>query len=182
MLTRQDVDFAVYNVRGLFRKEGLSRLKRAFVGASGEPVLVPVFGALAENGQLPSNFIDVPSPEHFEVLEHKIAALVIMLAQESWEVDRASLLIDSVKETAKRKAADELHARIMNTLSENISSGPWFEKFLVKFEELLSTGSYDLRKRYALLLQDALRRRTSKFANVATRNSFQLPTGITELL
>ena len=182
ILSRQEVDFVVYNVRELFHKEGLNRLKKAFVAASDEPVLVPVFGALAEHGRLPSNFVDVPSPEDFEVLEQKIASLVIMLAQESWKTDRTSLLIDSVKEIAKRKAADEVHAKIMNTLSENISSGPWFEKFLVEFEELLSTDSYDLRKRYALLLQDALRRRTSTFANVAARNSFQLPRGITELL
>ena len=181
-LRRQEVDFIVYQFPRFYLKRGLNRLKKAFLAASDKRVLVPVFGALAEHGQLPPNFVDVPSPEHFEDLEQKIASLVIMLAQESWDTDRTSFLIDTVKETAKQKAADEVHAQIINTLSENISSGTWFEKFLVEFEELLSTDSYHLRKSYALLLQDTLRRRTSRFANVATSGSFQLPRGITELL
>ena len=182
VLSRRRVDYAVYGLRGLFQKDGLSRLKKAFVAAPGGHVLVPIFGALAENGQLPSKFVAVASPELFEGLEQKIASLVILLAQESWETDRTSLLINSVKEIAKRKSGNEVHAQIINTLSENRSTGPWFEEFLVEFGKLLSTDSYDLKKRYALLLQNALRRRTSRFADAATRSSFHLPTGITELL
>ena len=181
-LNRRQVDFSVYNFRGIFQKDALSRLERAFVAASDDDILLPVFGALAENGQLPSNFVKVASPEHFEVVEQKIGSLVINLAQESWETDRTSSLIGSVKEIAKRTAAEEVHAKVIDTLSGNMSAGMCFEKFLVEFGKLLSTDSYDLRKRYASLLQDALSRRTSRFANVATRNCFHLPPGITELL
>ena len=180
--SRREVDFPVYDIRGIFHKEGLSRLEEAFAAASDDQVLVPVFGALAEHGQLPSKFVNVATPELFEVLEQRSASLFIMLAQESWKTDRTRLLIQSVKEIAKRKSANEVHAQIINTLSANRSTGPWFEKFLVEFGKLLSADSYDLRKRYALLLQNALRMRNSGFADAATRNSFNMPTGITELL
>ena len=180
--SRREINFAVYDIRGIFHEDGLSRLEEAFVAASDDQVLVPVFGALAEHGQLPSKFVNVATPEVFEVLEQKIASLFIMLAQESWKTDRTRLLIQSVEEIAKRKSTNEVHAQIINTLSANRSTGPWFEEFLVEFGKLLSADSYDLKKRYALLLQNALRMRTSRFADTATRNSFNMPTGITELL
>ena len=176
------VDFAVYHFPGLFHEGGFRRLQQAFVAALDDHVLVPVFGALAENGQLPSKFVNVATPELFEFVEQKIASLLIMLAQESWETDRTSLLMKAVKEIAKQKSANGVQARIIETLSRNRSTGVWFEKFLIEFGKLLSTDGYDLKKRYALLLQNALRRRTSRFADATMHNSFNMPPGITQLL
>lgn len=181
-LNRRQVDFSVYNFRGIFQRDALNRLERVFAARPDDDILLPVFGALAENGQLPSNFIKVASPDHFEDVEQKIGSLVINLAQESWETDKTSLLIASVKEISKLVTAEQLHTKIIDTLSGRVTFGMYFEKFLVEFGKLFSTDSYRLRKRYALLLQDALSRRTSRFANVATLNSFRLPPGITELL
>ena len=180
--SRRKVDFTVYDIQGIFHKDGLTRLQKAFVTASDDQVLVPVFGALAENGQLQSRLVDVAPPELSEVLEQKVAWLVIMLAQESWKTDRTSSLINSVNDTAGLESANEVHDRVINTLSKNRTTGPWVEGFLVEFGKMLSTDSYDLKKRYALLLQNALRRRTSRFADGAVGNGFNLPTGIVELL
>ena len=80
------------------------------------------------------------------------------------------------------KSPKETHRRIMNTLEENRSTGPWFEQFLVEFGKLLSPDSYDSKKRYALLLENALRRRTSRFSDDTMRHIFNMPVGITELL
>ena len=180
--TSRQIDLPVYDFPGIFHKDGLTRLQRIFVDASDDQVLAPVFGALAENGQLPSQFVNVAAPECFQVFEQKNASLLIMLAQESWEADRTSLLISSVKEVARLKSGNEVYCQVINTLSKNRSAGPWFEEFLVEFGKLLSNDGYDLKKRYALLLQNALRRRTSRFADGAAGNGFNLPTGITELL
>ena len=81
-----------------------------------------------------------------------------MLAQETWETDRTTLLIDSVKELVKQESGNEVHAQIINTLSENRSTGPWFEEFLVEFGKQLSADSYDLKKG----LRITLTKRTEK--------------------
>ena len=180
--SRRKIDFLVYDIQGVFHKDGLARLQKAFVTASDVQVLVPVLGALAENGQLPSQLVDVATPELSDDLEQKIASLVILLAQESWKTDKTSLLIDTVSETAELKSANEVHSQVINTLSKNRSTGPWFEEFLIEFGRMLSADSYDLKKRYALLLQSALRRRTSRFSDSSMRSGFRLPTGVVELL
>ena len=182
MSQRRRLNFAVYPVRQLFSKEGLERLKRAFLAAPDDQSLVSVFGALAEKGHLRSNSVEVANPKAIEGLEQKIASLVIMLAQESWQTDRTDLLVGFVKGIMECKSSDEIHGRIVNTLEENRSAGPQFEKFLVEYGKLLSTNSHELKKRYALLLENALRRRTSRFADRTMRDNFSMPTGITELL
>ena len=87
----RQVDFNVYDVRGLFHKDGLDRLTRAFVTSADNGFLVPMFGALAENGQLPSTFVQAENPKVFNIAEQEMASLVIMLAQESWTTDRDEL-------------------------------------------------------------------------------------------
>ena len=181
VLIHSQVDFAVYAIPGIFHKDRLHRLKTASLATSGDQLLMPVFGALAENGQLPPKFVSGVTPEDFGVLEQKIASVVIMLAQEPWKTDRTALLIGFVKDVAY-KSPKETHRRIMNTLEENRSTGPWFEQFLVEFGKLLSPDSYDSKKRYALLLENALRRRTSRFSDDTMRHIFNMPVGITELL
>ena len=178
-LRRREVDFAVYPVRGLYHKDGLAILRRAFSAASNRESLLPVFGALAEHGQLPRNAVDLPDLKALESFDHKVASLIIMLAQESWEVDNTDLLIGLVEEMTKHKAPNGIHRKIMTTLGANRATGPWFERFLLKFGTLLATDSYELHKRYMLLLQDALRRRTSRFSDAVGRSEFSMPAGIT---
>ena len=90
-VSAREVDFTVYDIRGIFRKDGLDRLAKAFMAASDSGFLVPMFGQLAQNGQLPSKPIEVTNPEALKTVEQKLASLVIMLAQESWTTDRTNL-------------------------------------------------------------------------------------------
>ena len=170
-----------YDVRGLYRKEGLDRLVRAFVTAADNGFLVPIFGALAENGQLPSTFVQAESLKVFEIVEQKMASLTIMLAQESWTTDRTNLLIGLMEEVVERKSPNEVYGQIMNTLTENRSTGPRFEDFLVQLDKLMFVDSYELKKRHVVLLRNALRRRTSRFANATMGGNFNLPARITEV-
>ena len=105
-----------------------------------------MFGALAENGQLPSEFVEVASLQVFETVEQKMASLIIMLAQESWTTDRTNLLIGLVEEIVERKSPTEVYGQVMNTLTENRSTGPRFEDFLVQLGKLMFVDSYDLKK------------------------------------
>ena len=180
-LNRDQVEFTVYAIPGLFHVDGLRRLKSASLAASDEQLLLPVFGALAEHGQLPREFVSVAAPEAFELIDDKIASFIIMLSQESWKIDKTTTLIRLVNELTQASQQD-FHCRIMNTVEENRSRGPYFENFLVEFGKLLLTDEYDLGKRYTLLLEDTLRRRTSKFADGTKSHIFSLPNGITELL
>ena len=48
VLIHSQVDFAVYAIPGIFHKDRLHRLKTASLATSGDQLLMPVFGALAE--------------------------------------------------------------------------------------------------------------------------------------
>ena len=175
----RQVNFAVYDIRGIFHRDGLDRLQRAFVTAADGKFLVPLLGALAERGQLPSNIVGVGPPDSFEALDQKTASALIMLSQESWTTDRTDLLIGLVEGIARCKSPNGVYGKIINTLTENRSTGPWFDKFLIELGKLLLVDSYELKKRYVLLLRNALRRRTSRFADATKCEGFNLPTGIT---
>ena len=182
VLQQRQVNFSTYSFLRLFDDNGLNLLREAFLEASCDQPLVPVFGLLAEYGQLPDQLVRVPGPESFDSLDHKVASLIIMVAQESWEADRTELLLGFVRETAKHGSMHDIYGRIMNTCDENRAGGHWFEKFLLEFGKLLPSENYKLQKRYMLLLENALRRRTSKFADPEARVSFRLPKGIDQLL
>ena len=143
--------------------------------------MIPIFGELAESGQLPTEFAGVATPDCFEVPEQKVASLIISLAQESWTTDRTNSLIGLVQDAVRHKTPNEVYGRIIHTLRANRSSGPWFEEFLIELGKLLVTDSYELKKNYVGLLRNALRRRTSKFGDATMRSSFNLPAGITEV-
>ena len=81
----------------------------------------------------------------------------------------------------ERKSPNEAYGQIMSTLTENRSTGPRFEDFLVQLGKLMLVDSYELRKRYAVLLRNALRRRNSRFANTTMGGDFNLPAGTTEV-
>ena len=180
-LNRSKVEFTVYAIPGLFNADGLRRLKSVLLAASDEHLLLSVFGALAEYGQLPREFVSIEGPEAFELIDDKIASLLIALSQELWKIDKTPTLMRFINELSQGSSKD-FYYRIINTVEENRSSGPYFENFLVKIGELPLTDEYDLGKRYNLLLEDTLRRRTSSFSNGTKSHLFSLPKGITELL
>ena len=182
LLKQRNVSLTTYGFRRIIREEGLERLRGALLNASDGRLLVPIFGLLAEYGQLPGGFVNVPKPQASEGIEEMLASLIILLANTAWEVDRTELLIDSIREIGKHGPMDGVYERIMNTLEHSRPSGGYFEMFLMEFGEILPTDDFKLHKRYMRLLQNALRRRTSRFADPVARPDFNLPKGITELL
>lgn len=181
-LRSRQVEFEVYSIRRIFRRDGLDQLRNAFWGEANSESLVPIFGLLAEHGQLPPKFIDVPDSAAFEGSDHKVASFIILLANESWDVDRTDLLMGLIEATKQFTSPNEIYGKILNTLEENRSSGRWLEKFLLELGKLLPTDNYELRKRYMQLLHNGLRRRISRLADPAMRSNFNMPRGITELL
>ena len=113
---------------------------------------------------------------------NKVASFIILLANESWDVDRTDLLMGLIEATKQFTSPNEIYGKILNTLEENRSSGRWLEKFLLELGKLLPTDNYELRKRYMQLLHNGLRRRISRLADPAMRSNFNMPRGITELL
>ena len=182
LLKERDVIFKAYSFRQIIREDGLERLRRALLNAPDGRLLIPVFGLLAEYGQLSGGFVNVPEPKASEELEEMLASLIIALANMAWEVDRTELLVDSLKEIGKQGAMNGVYERIINTLEHSQPSGHHFEKFLMEFGKMVPADNFKLGKRYMRLLQNALRRRTSKFADPVARLDFNLPKGIIELL
>ena len=182
LLKERDVNFTTYSFGRIIREANLERLRRALLNAPDGRLLIPVFGLLAEYGQLPGGFVNVLEPKASEGLEEMLASLIIALANMAWELDRTELLIDSIKEIGKHGAMNGVCERIMNTLEHSGPSGHHFEKFLMEFWGMLPADNFKLHKRYMRLLQNALRRRTSRFADPVARPDFSLPKGITALL
>ena len=111
-----------------------------------------------------------------------LASLIISLANMAWDVDRTEFLIGSIREIGTRGSMNDGLERIMNTLEHSRPSGDDFEKFLMEFGKMLPVDSFKLHRRYMRLLENALRRRTSRFADPVALPEFSLPKGITELL
>ena len=180
-----EVDFVVYAIPRLFDKDSLRRTLDIFLAAPEHHHLITIIAKLAEQGHLPKDFENVPRPGHYDEPELRIALLIIMLAQESWLTDSVDRLIACFEDVMGPMSPDELcelYGRIIKTLENSRATGFWYEKFLLGFGELLDTDNYEICKDYTLLLQDEIRRRTSRFMDEAPRANFNLPVGITELI
>ena len=182
LLKERDVILTTYSFRRIVREDSLVQLRRALLEASDGRLLIPVFGSLAEYGQLPRGFINVPEPNASDGLDDMLASLILALANMAWEMDRTEALIASIREIGKHGPMSGVCERVMNTLEHSRPSGRYFEEFLMEFATVLPADDFKLHKRYMRLLQNALRRRTSRFVDPVARPDFNLPKGITELL
>ena len=182
LLKERDVRLTTYSFRRIVREDSLEQLRRALLEASDGRLLIPVFGSLAEYGQLPRGFINVPEPNASEGFDDMLASLILALANMAWEMDRTEAMIASIREIGKHGPMNGVCERVMNTLEHSRPSGHYFEEFLMEFEKVLPADDFKLHKRYMRLLQNALRRRTNRFVDPVARPDFNLPKGITELL
>ena len=177
----QRFEFAVYPILGVFHSDGLERLGKAFANGSDSQSLIPVFGALAEHGQLPFDPFDGRAPQNHVSLELKAASILIMLAQEEWKVDRTDALMSHLNEAMAGQSPNNTLVRIMNALDHNRAAGHLLERFLLELGKLLP-ADHELEKRHTLLLGNALKRRKSRFADAGRHSNFNMPMGVTELL
>ena len=182
LLKQRNRGFHTLSIHRAFKKDRLEELGRVFSKEREFSLLAFVFGTLAESGQLPRNLVDIPGPEAFSKSDDKMSALVIKLAQESWETDRVGLLIKHIKEIGNAETEPEFYERIVGTLERNRPTSRIFERFLVDLRKILPRDCYELRSRHMRLLGDALSRRTTRFSDPAEWKRFAFPVGIVELL
>ena len=181
VMKERDIRFTSYRLPRGVNQTGVDRLWSVFLRLSGSDrakVLLPILGFLAEHGELPSKIRNLPSPDNYQESSEKTAALIIKLASEPWQVDNAELVINHVLKTVDGCSSIETFERLINTFERRRPVSRWFEKFLVSFEKTLPRDNYALNVRSLRLLQLALRRRTSRFADPSSSAKFKIPKGI----
>ena len=161
-------------------KESVTRLRRAYMGLDEDALLLPILGLLAEHGHLEGQYVDIKHPHSLETVEEELAALIINLHQEKWQIDSSEQLISSAQEMGK--SSGDVFNRIVTTLEISRQTGENVDKFVVALRRLIPSDDLSAHKRYVNLLEDVLRRRTSQFAVPKEAPRFALPEGIVELL
>ena len=137
---------------------------------------------LAEGGNLPSKIMtSPPTPDEFDQTDSITSALVVRIAQESWENDMTGLLTSRIGNLGD-EALTSACERIISTLENNGKRGSEFDRLLASLGKILPANNFKLNRRYMVLLQRALRRRNSGLRDPVKRMEFNLPRGIIELL
>ena len=167
----------LFPMSSTLRQKGIARLEEAFRSLQDNDSLLPVLGLLAERGELSGKTVNVASPETFDDMDHKIASFIIMLAQETWAVDNTQSYIEFVNVTGKLTGS--LTNRVISTIAQNQPTGRFVDRFLVAFEQIVPKDDFHIYEGYLHLLDDSLRRRTSKFTDPEESSRFRLPAGIT---
>ena len=160
--------------------ESVTVLRRAYMGLDEDALLLPVLGVLAENGHLEGQYVDIKDPKSLETVEERLAALIINLCQEKWQIDSSEQLISSAQEIGT--SSGDVFNRIMTTLESSRPAGGNVDKFVVALRRLIPSDNFRAHKRYVNLLEDVLRRRTSQFADSKEAPRFALPEGVVEVL
>ena len=170
--------FAMYFYRQPLSAGQVERLWRAFQEVEDNSVLLPVIGVLAEHGYLMDRSISVPEPEELESPDQKVAALLVLLARETWEADNSERFLELIQQTSL--LSDGVFERVITTVQENRPRGSFSNLFLDKLERLLPQDDYEIRMHYIHFIGDCLRRRLSKFSDPNKIRQFNLPQGMGE--
>ena len=168
--------FEVYFYRQPLNPVQVERLWRAFQEVNDNSVLLPVIGVLAERGYLADRSISVPEPDALETPDHKVAALLVLLAKEPWETDNTERFLELIQQTSL--LSEGVFQRVITTVQENRPHGPFLNQFLDKLERLLPQDDYQARMHYIAFIGDCLRRRVSKFSDPNQIRQFKLPQGM----
>ena len=158
----------------------VGRLCQAFQDVSDNSALLPAIGWLAQDGYLANREVRVPAPDELESTEQKIAALITLLAKESWETDKTGQFLEWIQELSQ--SSEWVCNRVITTIRQNRPSGAFADKFFAKLETILPQDDYETRMSYIYLLEDCLSRRVSKFADPNQLRQLNMPQGIIELL
>ena len=149
-LSRTNSDFPSYGIRPNNSDEKVSRLLRVFTYASDKTFLLPVMESLARVGLLNGRSIGELSSDDFEHADHKVAAFVLSLAQESWSTDRSTSLTHALPRIVA--IAPDAVDRIISTLIQERFSGPRYDEFIVALGTLIPINMHASRAFYWDLL------------------------------
>ena len=160
--------------------ESTAMLQRAYIGLDDDALLLPILGVAAENGHLTDQHIDIKAKKSLETAEERLAAFIINLCQETWQVDSTEQLIASAQEIGN--SCENGFDRIVTTLENSKPTGENANRFIARLRKLIPSDDFGTHKRYVNLLEDLLRRRTSRFADQKEAQRFALPEGVVGLL
>ena len=176
----RETRYLVYPFRVIFNEDGVDKLVQAFQNPDDHRTVLSIIADMAEAGRLPSGAIVKPAPVAIEDVNQRRDALIVLLAQETWESDRSVEFIRLFEMCCDDESFDDFRRRVFDTLNENRSNGPFYEQFLTKFGETFKKDSVQDQTMYNTTLENALRRRKSGFTDPATIGGFQFPSGITD--
>ena len=179
-MSRVSSQFPSYGFGHNIGEEELSRFLRVFAYASDKASLLPVMEMLSKVGLLNGRSIGELSSDDFEQADHKVAAFVISLAQESWLTDRSTLLKEALAQIAS--VTPNAIDRIISTLMSGRFSGPRYDEFIVELGTVIPIHLHSTRTDYWDLLEDSLGRRTSNFGDLDAAREFEFSADLIELL
>ena len=179
-ISRGGRKFPMYGPTRNIGEEKLSRILRVFAHASDKASLLPILEILSRGGLLNNRSIGELSSNDFEHADHKVAAFVISLAQESWLTDRSTLLKEELAQIAG--VTPDAIERIISTLMGGRFSGSRYDEFVVELATVIPIHLHSTRAYYWGLLEDSLGRRTSNFGDLNAVREFEFSPKLIELL
>ena len=177
---RRGMTFRTFSPMRVISEDTLEHLRAFAIEHFDQPVLLPVLGALAENGELPKQAIEIPSFDQLEKPAYKAAALMVQLSTASWTTFDTDKLVAIVSETARE--TDVFYQRVFTTIRTNRLSGELVNRFLVRLQDVLPDSDHSASIAHCDLLEDLLRRRTSRFNDPTHVDQFNMPSGLRDLL
>ena len=179
-LSRINSNFPSYGIRPNIRDEKVSQILRMFSYAPDKTFLLPVMETLARVGLFNGRSLGELSPGDFENPDHKVAAFVLSLAQETWSTDRANFLTQALPRILE--IAPGAVDRIISTLIQGRCSGAKYDEFIVELGTLIPINMHASRAYYWGLLEDSLGRRTSNFGDLNVGRKFELSSDLIGVL
>ena len=175
-LKNVNFQFGFYGAQGTRLGQVSELLRQTYIRRDGDVNLLPILAKAAEQGVFSSQGLEVQKPEGFETYELKSAALVINLAQESWETDSAGEWIMISRDVAKSN--HHVYRQIITTFENNGAVGHFVEKYLSGLGRQIPSDDIQSHREHINLLEDILSKRTSRFNDLALSSEFNLPSRI----
>ena len=179
-ISRVGKTFQYYGPGSDIGEEKISRILKVFAYASDKASLLPPLEALSKVGLLNKRSIGELSSNDFEHADHKVAAFVVSLAQESWLTDRSTLLKEELTQIAG--VTPDAIDRIILTLMGGRFSGPRYDEFVAELATVIPIHLHSTRALYWNLLEDSLGRRTSNLGDLSAGREFEFSPKLIELL
>lgn len=159
--------------------EHVNQLYKRLAELVDEPILLPILGSLVEHGDLPLDAIKAPDIDKLEDPNRKAAALLIKLSKEEWGALSVEDVVDSVREMAK--FTDDFYQRFFNTIRANRLTSSHLVSCVVRLQDFLLDENHSASVAHCELMEDLLRRRTSKFNDPVSGGQFNFPGGLVTL-
>ena len=175
---RLNFQFTFNGQRGPNNRDIAEILRDSYIKHSRNPALLPLLSDAAQQKVFVGNPIDVQKPEAYGSPESKTAALLINLAQESWETDCVDEWILTTQSVAAKDS--DVYDQIISTLRGNQVAGLHLGKYLNELGRLIPSSQFQTNAAHVDLLENILSKRTSKFDDVAAAGQFNLPSGIVQ--